>query len=75
MNSEGNSRSMLKYFPAFRQERQRKEGKPGLIKYHVSQRRIEMDVSCIELYNTSKHWTTCLVEVLRIVRSASIIEV
>lgn len=53
MDSEGNSRAILKYFPAFRQKRQRKTGKPGLIGYHVSQPRIEIDVSCIQLYNTS----------------------
>ena len=27
--------------------------KPGLIRYYVSQPRIEIDVSCIQLYNTS----------------------
>jgi len=52
MGSEGKSRAILKYFPAFSQERQRKTGKPRLIRYRVSQRRIEIDVSCIQLYNT-----------------------
>ena len=53
MDSEGNNRAILKYFPAFRQERQRKTRTPGLIVFHVSQRRLEIDVSCTQLSNTS----------------------
>ena len=73
MDSEGNSRTILKFCPTFRQERHSKTRKPGY-EYHVFQHRIEMDVSCITL--ALDHLTTCcrLITVLRIVRSALIIE-